>query len=226
MLHCKSCSAARRTYLLRVIVNAMGNSHTHTRLFFKLQSAQTPSVEVWTTAFPHTPWVYLFRDPVEIMVSHLGSDPASARRPPCLRSRGHGSPVEVTSQLSGAATGYSSYSILIWTWALSACLRNRPLRRIIGTLSRWFVGSLRDVAIRACSGYTSLPHAHRYAICDVVAMLWRCCDDVCLLVWWSRFGSRVSNAEYCAAHLNYLNANPLKLIRKPGSIGRAVRWPF
>lgn len=138
VLHCTGCSPERQTYLLRVIVNAMGNSPQHTRLFFKLQSAQTPSVEVWTKAFPHTPWVYLFRDPVEIMVSHLGSDPSNARQPPCLRSKRR-PPPEVASQLSGTV-------------------------------------------------------------------------------------SRVGNAEYCAAHLNYLNANPLKLIQRPGTLGRAVHY--
>lgn len=138
VLHCNGCTDNRKVHLLRVILNAMGNSATHKKLFFKFQSANTPLMELYTKAFPNTPWIYLFRDPVEIMVSHIGNDKGAVDRAPCLRSRRR-APAEVVRVLSAA------------------------------------------------------PNA-------------------------------VSKAEYCAAHLNFLNQAPKNLLKAPGSFGRAVNY--
>jgi len=83
-LHCSHCSEAQKIEYLRAVVRGMGNSHRHRRLFFKFQSANTPMIELYAKAFPEVPWIYIYRDPVEILASHL-KDGAHNRNAPCLR---------------------------------------------------------------------------------------------------------------------------------------------
>ena len=81
LLHCDGCSVERRVHLLRVLMNAMGNAPPRRRMFFKFQSAMSPHMEIVRQAFPDTPWVFLFRHPVEVMMSHL----SHGANGPCLR---------------------------------------------------------------------------------------------------------------------------------------------
>ena len=59
----------------------------HTRLFFKLQSALVHHIPLFQRAFPETPWIFVFRTPVEVMVSHIGAKLKRGNNAPCLRSR-------------------------------------------------------------------------------------------------------------------------------------------
>ena len=67
----------------------MGRSATHTKLFFKFQSITTLSMQIALEAFPDVPWIFIFRKPVQVLMSHL--DPRSLTKvgstPPCLRNR-------------------------------------------------------------------------------------------------------------------------------------------
>lgn len=68
----------------------LGRSATHERLFFKFQSIKTWHMHVALEAFPDVPWIYIFRKPVQVLMSHV--DPRSiisVGTPPCLRSRGN-----------------------------------------------------------------------------------------------------------------------------------------
>jgi hypothetical protein len=53
---------------LRAIVAAIGGSGP---FFVKLDSWHIHSLPLIRAAFPQTPWVFLYRDPVEVLVSHL-----------------------------------------------------------------------------------------------------------------------------------------------------------
>lgn len=61
-----------RVRLLRAIVGALGRDRTGNRRHFvvKLDSWHVFALPLFRLAFPNTPWVFLYRDPVEILVSH------------------------------------------------------------------------------------------------------------------------------------------------------------
>lgn len=82
--------------LLQDIVLLMGVSTTHKRMYFKFQSSLVKHIGILLEAFPTTSWVFLFRQPVQVMVSNLANKFASslnrgmqARGGPCLRTRGN-----------------------------------------------------------------------------------------------------------------------------------------
>ena len=77
---CISCSHQRKVHVLRVLYNAMGNSDTHTRLFLKFPPVIMINLHVLFEAFPHVPWVYMFRESVEVLASYLKK---STRAPQC-----------------------------------------------------------------------------------------------------------------------------------------------
>ena len=57
---------------MRAIVGALGRDRTGSRRHFvvKLDSWHVFALPLFRLAFPNTPWVFLYRDPVEILVSH------------------------------------------------------------------------------------------------------------------------------------------------------------
>lgn len=64
--------AAAHAALLATIVGAFGQSGGGgRRLFVKLDSWHTRALPLFRRAFPSTPWVFLYRDPTEVMVSHM-----------------------------------------------------------------------------------------------------------------------------------------------------------
>jgi hypothetical protein len=58
---------------LRLIIRAMGRSPdgSRSRLFFKFQSSE--NIDAITNAFPEVPWVFLFREPVEVTSNFYAS---------------------------------------------------------------------------------------------------------------------------------------------------------
>ena len=90
LLHAPSLPRARQVGVLRDVMRLMCASSFHTRCFFKFQSATVPKMDVALDAFPRVPWMFLFRDPEQTMMSHMGNLPAgkaTGNMPPCLRSR-------------------------------------------------------------------------------------------------------------------------------------------
>jgi len=69
----KQCPPNRAVELFQDIVFIMGltNEPGRNRLFFKIQSMATKYMSVAMEAFPDTPWVFLYRDPVQIMMSQF-----------------------------------------------------------------------------------------------------------------------------------------------------------
>ena len=58
---------------LSAMVGAFGRSRldSRTRLFVKLDSWHTLALPLFRRAFPSVPWVFLYRDPVEVLVSQM-----------------------------------------------------------------------------------------------------------------------------------------------------------
>jgi len=78
--------------LIRDVVYMMGrtNDINESRLFFKVQSVGTPLIHLVREAFPSTPWVFVYRDPVQVMMSHLKDQEEVKRgRAVCLRDLKH-----------------------------------------------------------------------------------------------------------------------------------------
>ena len=74
----------------------MGASPYHDALFFKFQSITVPSMLVLLDAFPRTPWIFVYRDPVQTMMSHFKKGVGSG---PCLREQR--SPRDATARVLG-----------------------------------------------------------------------------------------------------------------------------
>lgn len=57
---------------LKAMVAALGQPRAdETRLFLKLDCWHVRDLPLFRRAFPDTPWVFLYREPVEVLVSHL-----------------------------------------------------------------------------------------------------------------------------------------------------------
>lgn len=63
----------RQVALLRAMVGALGQARApgQSRLFVKFDAWNTLQHDLICEAFPETPWVFLYRDPVEVLVSAL-----------------------------------------------------------------------------------------------------------------------------------------------------------
>jgi hypothetical protein len=103
LLHCRSCDHDRAVKLFRDVVTLMGRSPFHKRLFFKFQSITSTKMQIALEAFPDTPWAFVYRQPVQTMMSHL--DPLKGSTgAPCLRSM-RDPPEEVQGYLAQALGG-------------------------------------------------------------------------------------------------------------------------
>lgn len=86
LLHCTTCDENTNIKLFRDIVKLIGRSPYHKRLFFKFQSITSTRMDIALKAFPDTPWAFIYRQPVQTMMSHL--DPLKGTSgAPCLRSK-------------------------------------------------------------------------------------------------------------------------------------------
>lgn len=85
------CNPATHRQFIHDVFYMMGRTVRHETpqyVFYKFGSVGVMSVKQFATSFPDTPWVYVFRDSVEVMQSHLSGKSKAwlARRPPvCAR---------------------------------------------------------------------------------------------------------------------------------------------
>ena len=95
-LHFSRCTLDQAALALRDIIYMMSRSNdpAEERVFFKFQSATTRNVNVFKKAFPDIPWMFVYRDPVQVMMSHFKDDPSMTGRANCLRNR-RSPPVEI-----------------------------------------------------------------------------------------------------------------------------------
>ncbi|CAN0247963.1 unnamed protein product, partial [Discosporangium mesarthrocarpum] len=68
---CPKCPKAQVVRFLRVIMHSMTRSPAHQHFYFKFQSSE--DIDLVTAAFPGVPWVFLFREPIEVLMSRLGA---------------------------------------------------------------------------------------------------------------------------------------------------------
>ena len=68
-----SVTEERRVVWLRAMVSALGQPRTgqETRLFVKFDSWHTLDLPLIRRAFPEVPWIFLYREPIEVVASHL-----------------------------------------------------------------------------------------------------------------------------------------------------------
>ena len=69
-----------------------------THVFFKIQSVGTRELPTFMAAFPDTPFLFVFRDPVEVLMSHFAAGPKRVAQANCARSYAH-PPAVVTARL-------------------------------------------------------------------------------------------------------------------------------
>lgn len=70
----RGASEEQRIRWLRAWMSAAGQSrHGEDKLFVKLDAWHTLDLPLIRRAFPNTPWVFIFRNPIEVMVSTLKS---------------------------------------------------------------------------------------------------------------------------------------------------------
>lgn len=83
----KSGRSDQAIQLLQDVIYLMSRSNDEQErdTFFKIQSIGTKSIHVFRKAFPKTPWIFIFREPVQVMMSHLKRK--GTRSAVCLRSR-------------------------------------------------------------------------------------------------------------------------------------------
>jgi hypothetical protein len=80
----EDCPEGRAVELLRDVIYVMGRTDRveEKALFFKIQSIGSRYLPVFLEAFPDTPWIYVYREPVQIMMSQLAN---GENRANCVR---------------------------------------------------------------------------------------------------------------------------------------------
>lgn len=91
-----TCDMEANADLLRDVVYLMGrtSSPTEKHMFFKVSSIGSKRIDVMRAAFPEVPWIFVFRDPVQTMMSHLdpekiGKSGGGSPKAVCLRAKNH-----------------------------------------------------------------------------------------------------------------------------------------
>lgn len=87
------CDPDKHHQLIRDVFYLMGRTLRVDRpqhVFYKIQSIGTMDIDKFTEVFPKTPWVYLYRDSVEVMMSHFKNEQtikkkSKKRLPVCAR---------------------------------------------------------------------------------------------------------------------------------------------
>ena len=92
-------TAEQRTRWLRGVVHALGQPRlgTERRYFVKFDATHTIDLPVVRRAFPKVPWIFLYRDPVEVLVSQLRRR-AAWTMPGIVRVRGVGLTAEAFAE--------------------------------------------------------------------------------------------------------------------------------
>jgi hypothetical protein len=98
------CSLDQAAMVLRDSMYLMSRSNDprEERVFFKMQSITTQNIAVFQKAYPEVPWMFVYRSPVEVMMSHFKDGIHHAN---CVR--GQQSPPKVVREIA-ARRGYAS----------------------------------------------------------------------------------------------------------------------
>lgn len=100
------CNVEKAANLFRDVVYMMGRTSNpkEERLFFKLLPTSVLAMDVVKIAYPDIPWIFIYRDPVQVMVSNL-RDPRGRHGPGpyCTAGQKHGEVDEYTADLVSKA---------------------------------------------------------------------------------------------------------------------------
>lgn len=79
------CTMEQAAEVLKDVIYMMSRTKdpVEERVFFKIQSVGSRHIEVFRKAFPTTPWIFVYREPVQVMMSHFAG---GVRHANCLRS--------------------------------------------------------------------------------------------------------------------------------------------
>ena len=93
----EDCSNTKQIDLFRDVLYIMGrtNDLNEEFLFFKFQSVSTLFINIVRSSFPQVPWIFVYRDPTEVLMSHIGN--SNLRGAVCLRTKK--SPMQETKDL-------------------------------------------------------------------------------------------------------------------------------
>eukprot|EP00531_Pseudo-nitzschia_arenysensis_P003996 CAMPEP_0116126888 /NCGR_PEP_ID=MMETSP0329-20121206/6561_1 /TAXON_ID=697910 /ORGANISM="Pseudo-nitzschia arenysensis, Strain B593" /LENGTH=489 /DNA_ID=CAMNT_0003620979 /DNA_START=72 /DNA_END=1538 /DNA_ORIENTATION=+ len=85
-----SCTEEQAVKIFQDTVYLMSRTddHREERVFYKFQSATSRKISIFQKAFPEVPWMYIYRDPVQVMMSHVKDD-TSLKRAICTKTRRH-----------------------------------------------------------------------------------------------------------------------------------------
>ena len=157
LTRCPGCSRSRQVEMFRNTLRAMtsrygeeGPGSVFHHAFFKFQSITVTHMDIALEAFPNTPFVFVFRNSVQTMMSHL--DPSKGGSGPCLRAKGRSVPVTDAIlkaggvSRSGAATN-DQYCAAHLSMLCQLALEN------LENYGRFADGSLRGMPV----DYESLP---------------------------------------------------------------------
>lgn len=75
--HFENCSQEQAAAVLRDSIYLMSRTDDsrEERVFFKFQSITSRAISTFQMAFPKVPWMYVYREPVQVMMSHVKDDP-------------------------------------------------------------------------------------------------------------------------------------------------------
>ena len=73
-----SCTLEQAVSIFKDTLYMMSRTddHKEERVFFKFQSITSKKIKVFQLAFPEVPWMYVYREPVQVMMSHVKDDPS------------------------------------------------------------------------------------------------------------------------------------------------------
>ena len=151
--------------VVRVMSIAPAASHKR-RVFFKIQSKGTTALNIFQQALPDTPWIFVYRDPVEVLMSHLYPSDHPDMRPEqalCVKSQQWGPPADVkhvVQQYAPAATSPRELTPTDYCAAHLATLTEAATRALTSN------SSSRGVAVN----YQDLPTV---LIQDILPKVWK-----------------------------------------------------
>jgi len=156
LTHCASCSEEESVALFRDVVTVMGISPVHKRLFFKFQSITVTRMHIALSAFPTAPWIFIFRQSVQTMMSQMAPLKGSAGGP-CLRSKSH-PPKEVSTAIAEYISP-SSAPNEAWCAAHLSMLCHNAINAYKAFATKRVEGSESDIQRGMLVDYESLPAA-------------------------------------------------------------------
>lgn len=90
------CSMDQAAKILQDTVYVMSrtNDPIEERVFYKFQSITSKHIKVFQKAFPEVPWLFIYRDPVQVMMSHIKDDP-TMQHAKCVYTQNHNPPDDI-----------------------------------------------------------------------------------------------------------------------------------